>query len=53
MIGPEEAKKHGSVGLLVENMEAKIVDPETGVALPPGQRGELWLRWPTIMRGND
>ncbi|KAG8638719.1 4-coumarate--CoA ligase-like 9 isoform X2 [Manihot esculenta] len=51
MIGPEEAKKHGSVGLLVENMEAKIVDPETGVALPPGQRGELWLRGPTIMRG--
>lgn len=51
MIGPEEAKRHGSVGRLAENMEAKIVDPATGESLPPGQRGELWLRGPTIMKG--
>lgn len=51
MIGFDEAKRHGSVGRLAENMEAKIVDPVTGEALSPGQKGELWLRGPTIMKG--
>ncbi|KAF8390607.1 hypothetical protein HHK36_025134 [Tetracentron sinense] len=51
MVGPDECKRHGSVGRLTENMEAKIVDPVTGEALPPGQRGELWLRGPTNMKG--
>ncbi|KAB2073083.1 hypothetical protein ES319_A07G060000v1 [Gossypium barbadense] len=52
-IGPEEASRYGSVGRLAENMEGKIVDPETGEALPPGQRGELWLRGPTVMKGDE
>ncbi|XVE54515.1 hypothetical protein DITRI_Ditri03aG0088200 [Diplodiscus trichospermus] len=51
MIGPEEAARYGSVGRLAENMVAKIVDPVTGEALPPGQRGELWLQGPTVMKG--
>ena len=51
MIDAEETKRYASVGRLAENTEAKIVDPVTGEALPPGQKGELWLRGPTIMRG--
>ncbi|KAA8542153.1 hypothetical protein F0562_023305 [Nyssa sinensis] len=51
MLGPDESKRHGSVGRLADNMEAKIVDPATGEALAPEQRGELWLRGPTIMKG--
>ncbi|KAL4361220.1 hypothetical protein GQ457_04G036150 [Hibiscus cannabinus] len=49
--GPEEAAPSGTVGRLSENMEAKIVDPVTGETLPPGQRGELWLRGPVVMKG--
>ncbi|KAL9375486.1 hypothetical protein Peur_032365 [Populus x canadensis] len=49
-IGPEESRQLASVGRLSENMEAKIVDPGTGEALGLGQRGELWLRGPTVMK---
>ncbi|KAB1217317.1 4-coumarate--CoA ligase-like 9 [Morella rubra] len=51
MEGSEEYSRLYSVGRLTVNMEAKIVDPVTGEALPPGQKGELWLRGPTIMKG--
>ncbi|RCV28608.1 hypothetical protein SETIT_5G416900v2 [Setaria italica] len=50
-VGPEESKAYGSVGKLSSHMEAKIVDPTTGEALGPGQRGELWVRGPVIMKG--
>lgn len=50
-VGPEECSNAGSVGRLSENMEAKIVDPSSGEALPPGHKGELWLRGPGIMKG--
>lgn len=50
-LGPEESLRYGSTGRLAENMEAKIVDTETGEALPPGKRGELWLRGPSVMKG--
>lgn len=49
--GPEESKVWGSAGCLGANMEAKIIDPATGEALGPGQKGELWLRGPVIMVG--
>ncbi|KAM7502795.1 hypothetical protein LguiB_001699 [Lonicera macranthoides] len=44
MIGPDETVKYGSTGCPTSNMEANIVDPASGEALPPGQHGELWLR---------
>jgi long-subunit acyl-CoA synthetase (AMP-forming) len=50
-VGPDECKAYGSVGKLASHMEAKIVDPATGEALGPGQRGELWVRGPVIMKG--
>jgi len=40
-----------TVGPLVPNMEAMIVDPLSGAELPPGERGELWCRGPNIMVG--
>ncbi|XP_062207797.1 4-coumarate--CoA ligase-like 5 [Phragmites australis] len=50
-VGPEESKAYGSVGKLASHMEAKIVDPATGEALGAGQRGELWVRGPVVMKG--
>ncbi|KAJ1690883.1 hypothetical protein LUZ63_015038 [Rhynchospora breviuscula] len=50
-VGPEESKMYGSAGRIGANLEAKIVDPSTGEALGPGQRGELWLRGHIIMKG--
>ncbi|XP_074586721.1 4-coumarate--CoA ligase-like 6 [Curcuma longa] len=45
------SKKHTSVGLLAPNMEARVIDIETGFSLPPGSSGELLLRGPAIMKG--
>ncbi|KAJ4781937.1 4-coumarate--CoA ligase-like 4 [Rhynchospora pubera] len=50
-VGPEESKMYGSAGRLGANLEAKIVDPSTGEALGPGQRGELCIRGLIIMKG--
>nr|GEU48035.1 4-coumarate--CoA ligase-like 9 [Tanacetum cinerariifolium] len=51
MKSPDECDRYGSAGRLSCNIEAKIVDPETGEALSPMQQGELWLRGPMIMKG--
>ncbi|KAG2235180.1 hypothetical protein BDF21DRAFT_456100 [Thamnidium elegans] len=40
----------GSIGFLLSSMSIKIVDDD-GVELPLGQRGELWLKGPNIMKG--
>ncbi|KAH7680863.1 Acyl-CoA synthetase protein [Dioscorea alata] len=50
-LGLEENSRVGSCGRLIAHCEAKVVDPESGVALPPGKPGELWIRGPTIMAG--
>jgi acyl-CoA synthetase (AMP-forming)/AMP-acid ligase II len=43
--------RRGSVGSLVPDYEAKIVDPETLIELARGEVGELWLRSPLMMEG--
>ncbi|XP_047088002.1 4-coumarate--CoA ligase-like 7 [Lolium rigidum] len=50
-ISAEESRRVGSVGRLSWGTEAKIVDPETGDALPPGVAGELYVRGPFVMKG--
>ena len=47
---PEECLHYGSVGRLTGIVEAKMVDPDTGLPLPPCKQGELWLRGPGIMK---
>lgn len=49
---PDEwGKFMGSVGKLLPNMVAKIVDPDEGTELADGQPGELWLKGPNIFQG--
>jgi len=48
---PYGFSKNGSVGVIVPNVECKIIDPETGEELPPGRLGELCCRGPNVMKG--
>ncbi|XP_006851309.2 4-coumarate--CoA ligase 1 [Amborella trichopoda] len=41
----------GSVGQLLPEFCAKVVDVESKLPLPPSRRGELWLKSPTVMKG--
>lgn len=41
----------GSIGPLVPNTEARLVDPLSGTDVAPGEPGELWVRGPQVMRG--
>lgn len=41
----------GSIGYLIANQEAKIVDPVTGKELGVEEEGELWVRGPNVMKG--
>jgi len=42
---------HASIGPALPNTEVKIVDTETGEELGIGERGELWIRGPQVMKG--
>ena len=41
----------GSVGALIPNTEARLVDPATGEDVAEGEEGEIWVRGPQVMRG--
>jgi acyl-CoA synthetase (AMP-forming)/AMP-acid ligase II len=49
--GPDAANRRRSIGWLLPNVEAMVLDPETGRALGANQRGELWFRGPHVMAG--
>ncbi|XP_064097868.1 uncharacterized protein LOC135209141 isoform X2 [Macrobrachium nipponense] len=46
---PPDQERIGYCGKLVSNVEGKVIDIETGEALPEGQRGEMCLRSPSMM----
>ncbi|CAK9779667.1 acetyl-CoA synthetase-like protein [Cutaneotrichosporon oleaginosum] len=45
-----DAAPPGSIGRLLPTFEARIVDAD-GHDVPPGERGELWVRSPSVMKG--
>ncbi len=46
-----ERRKEGSIGVPWPDTECRIVDPETGDEVPPGEVGELLVRGPQVMKG--
>jgi len=40
-----------SIGYLMEDLEGRVVDPESGLDVSVGQPGELWIRGTPVMRG--
>ena len=43
--------KPGSIGRLIGSAEARVVSTETGADVAPGERGEIWVRGPFVMKG--
>jgi 4-coumarate--CoA ligase len=49
---PAEYSDSFSVGEVLANMEAKIVlDDEGKIEAPQGERGEIWVKGPNVMKG--
>jgi len=48
---PEGVSRPGTSGVAISNVECRIVHPESGEDLPVGERGELWVRGPMVMKG--
>jgi 4-coumarate--CoA ligase len=48
---PEGDFRPGTSGVTISNTEIRIVEPETGEDQPVGERGELWIRGPQVMKG--
>jgi acyl-CoA synthetase (AMP-forming)/AMP-acid ligase II len=46
-----DTPKLGSIGPAIPGVECRLVDPDTGRDVGPGQPGELWMRSPKVMRG--
>ncbi len=44
-------RKPGSIGLPLPELEVRIVNPDTGVDVAPGQTGEIWLKGPAVTPG--
>ena len=44
-------RKPGSIGYPLPDLKVRIVDPETGVDVTPGQTGEIWLKGPAVTPG--
>jgi long-chain acyl-CoA synthetase len=41
----------GTIGLPLADTEVRVVDPDTGADVPPGEVGELVVRGPQVMKG--
>jgi acyl-CoA synthetase (AMP-forming)/AMP-acid ligase II len=49
--GDPALNRPGTIGPPLRGTECRLVDPESGADVEPGERGELWVRGPQVMRG--
>jgi acyl-CoA synthetase (AMP-forming)/AMP-acid ligase II len=47
----DDENVHGTIGTLLPNTEARLVDAETGRDAVDGRPGEIWVRGPQVMLG--
>lgn len=50
-VRPQRRPVPGTVGPLLDDVEFRVVEEETGRLLGPGLQGELWVRSPQVMTG--
>ncbi|WP_342799658.1 fatty acid--CoA ligase family protein [Micromonospora olivasterospora] len=48
---PGRPRVEGSCGQPVDGVEVRLVSPETGLDVPVGAEGEVWVRGPSVMLG--
>jgi acyl-CoA synthetase (AMP-forming)/AMP-acid ligase II len=48
---PDAEIRPESSGRAIPNTTFRVVDPATGADVPAGERGELWIRGPQVMKG--
>ncbi len=46
-----DKRKPGSIGYPLPDLEVRIVNPDTGKDVTPGQTGEIWLKGPAVTPG--
>jgi acyl-CoA synthetase (AMP-forming)/AMP-acid ligase II len=51
VIRPDAPNRPGSIGPPLPNTECRLVGPESGADVAAGERGELWIRGPQVMKG--
>jgi long-chain acyl-CoA synthetase len=44
-------KKLGTIGMPIQNVDLKIIDPDTGEEVPIGEPGEICVKGPLVMQG--
>jgi len=50
-INPDDKVRLGASGMAIRNTETRIVDTSNGADLGVGERGEVWVRGPQVMKG--
>jgi fatty-acyl-CoA synthase len=50
-INPPQHPKPQCLGIPVFDVDARVIDPETGQPLPPGDTGEIVIHGPQVMQG--